>query len=83
MHPTHKLEGIVQSNKCGTESAMANVCIEIMLTMFFLMSSWNLNMTRERVGRGVLRQLGKASFAACTAALNSPGVVSGSRDTTS
>lgn len=53
------------------------------LTQFFLISSWNFSITRCRVGTGVARHAGKASFAACTAALNSAAVVSGSRETTS
>ena len=46
-------------------------------------NSWNLNITRERVGRAVFLHFGKASLAACTAALNSLSVVCGRRETTS
>ena len=52
-------------------------------TMWRRMSSCSLNITRERVGSGVFRHLGNASLAACTASLNSAGVVSGRRETTS
>lgn len=52
-------------------------------TMLARMSSWNLNMTRTRVGVGVLRHLGKASAAARTAESNSALVVNGSLDSTS
>ena len=53
------------------------------VTMLLRMSCCSLNMTRCRAGSGVRRQAGKASLAACTAAWNSAGVVSGQRDTTS
>ena len=52
-------------------------------TLWLRMSCCSLNMTRCRVGSGVRRQAGNASLAACTAAWNSAGVVSGQRDTTS
>jgi hypothetical protein len=58
-----------------TQAASSSMC--------WLMSSWRRNMTRARAGAGVAAQAGKASRAAPTAALNSAGVQSGRRETTS